>query len=168
MVTLFPSHMLATFTCHLLCLSLMSYMLFPFNSIYCPSAKSLLLLIVFHYFFSKFCVFQDLSIRKLIEMGEVQDDLYNYKQVPSTTIHSQKLPTPTFSHHHLGNPSSPCIPKTLSIPPFKSTCDVCIWAKHALLSFSLNHNKSSFLFIEFIVTFGVVIQLHLILGLTIF
>jgi hypothetical protein len=91
-------------------------------------------------FFSDFCVFQDLSTRKLIGTGEVRDGLYHYKPFYASVFHSQCISDSTLWHQRLGHPSTSSIPATLNFPKLHLPCDVCARAKHTRLPFLLNTN----------------------------
>jgi len=95
-------------------------------------------------FFSGFCVFQDLSTRKLIRMGEVRDGLYHYKPFSASVFHSQRISDSTLWHERPGHPSTSSIPTTLNFPKSYLPCDVCAKAKHTRLPFFFNINKSTF------------------------
>jgi hypothetical protein len=97
-------------------------------------------------FFPDFCVFQDLSTRKLIGTGEVRDGLYHYKPLSASVFHSQRIPDSTLWHQRLGHPSTSSIPTTLNFPKSHLPCDVCARAKHTRLPFFFNTNKSTFCF----------------------
>lgn len=118
----------------------------------------------FALFFSSICVFQDLSTKRLIGMGEVRDGLYYYR--PLHPLLHKALPSdlacdPSLWHHQLRDPSIFCLNKTINISSSKFHCDVCVRAKQPRLPFKSIPIKALVFLIEFIVIFGVDSQLPL-------
>jgi GAG-pre-integrase domain len=101
-------------------------------------------------FFSKFCVFQDLSTKRMIGMGEERDDLYHYKELGSSACHHTSrnniLPLQVW-HQRLGHPPEPRLRGLLqkfSISFYQNEnlcCSVCPLAKLTRKPFSLSKNK---------------------------
>lgn len=96
-------------------------------------------------FFPSFCVFQDLSSRKLIGVGEVRDGLYHYIPPPTPSpiaMPATYLPESTLWHIRLGHPSAARLSSLSSISSrafsFHLHCDVCQFAKQTRRPFYLN------------------------------
>lgn len=92
-------------------------------------------------FFPNFCVFQDLTAKTLIEVGEERDDLYYFK--PAIASSFQTTVSFTVWHRRLGHPSINNVPSFISRPKILEHCDSCARGKHTRLPFQLVSNKSA-------------------------
>jgi gag-polypeptide of LTR copia-type/Integrase core domain/Retrotransposon gag protein/GAG-pre-integrase domain len=103
-------------------------------------------------FFPNFCVFQDLSTKKMIGMGEERDGLYYYKEYGKSVClqssSNRTLPLSTW-HLRLGHPPEPRLKGLLhdvSISFFTKDdfcCSVCPLAKLTRKHFSLSEIKTT-------------------------
>lgn len=97
--------------------------------------------------FPTFCVFQDLTTRKVIRVGEIRDRLYHSVHPPvvdamnslSTTISAE------IWHKRLGHPSrnksSIFKLNNVETPCSISFCDICTIAKQSRLPFHFDSNR---------------------------
>ncbi|CAH9112219.1 unnamed protein product [Cuscuta epithymum] len=89
-------------------------------------------------FFSDFCVFQDLSTRKLIGVGKFRDGLYYLESQKSEGVAMSVSITSDLWHQRLGHASDGKIHHISSLKGFQRNdnfCDPCIRAKQTRLPF---------------------------------